>query len=954
MSTLQDAVRILIVEADPESGARLAERLAALGYETAAWFADGASARKYLNDATRRIDLALVDTEAAGDPARLTGAGGRQLPVICMAPNDPGAAAAFERVRALNPYACLVKPIRDSELRTTIELALQRHRREQSLAKAEDWYPLAGRTNLEGFWHWEIDANQMSLTSRSSFLQDAADRTHTIEDYIARLDPEDRENFQRDLNEHLAGDSPLLDHVHRVIGDEGSIRWIQCTGIANRDAAGVARSVSGSIGDITGRKETEESLSESRRFIQGITEAIPAILYTYDIVEQRIISINQLAEKILGYSTGEIVALGREIFDRIVLPEDRHRFPARQSSYARTEPGAILESEVMLVSGGGERRWLSIRELVYIRDSDGRPLQVIGTAQDITRRKDAELDLIQEKEWQIVTLHSLDDGVITTDRQGRIISMNPAARRLCGFQSLGEAAGRGIDEIYALVDERSGDRLPCPVKRALREDESVEYFAGLRMHTEDGRKPNVSLTANLLRDDEQKTIGAVAVLRDETEKVRTEREMRKIQALDSLGILAGGIAHDFNNVMTAIQNHISLARMHLHEKIILEHRLREAEKALNRVRGLTRQLLTFARGGDPIKRTVAVGELVRESADFVRQGSSAQIEYGISPELWPADLDETQFSAVINNLVINAIHAMPDGGRIWIHCENVEHEARDTSSVIGDAPLQKDFAELFPNDFPQDFLTADHYLRISILDEGGGISPENLDRIFDPYFTTKETGNGLGLASAYSIIKRHAGLLRAHSIPGRGTRFQIFMPARPGASVAARDPDSDDESEDFAAPLPGAKLRAAQSAPPERDAGRILIMDDEEDIRETLGLLLERMGYAVVEADSGQAAVEQFQIGHSADRAFDLVILDLTVPGGMGGLDAARAMQSIGGKARFIASSGYSNDPVIANYADYGFAGSLAKPFRMKELSQLIEDVLSDSNKDASRSGDSL
>ncbi|MEQ9363854.1 MAG: PAS domain S-box protein [Leptospirales bacterium] len=845
-----------------------------------------------------------------------------------MAPEGPAADAAFARTRGYEPYAYLVKPLRDTELTTTIELTLQRHRREQRLAKAEDWYPLAGRTNLEGFWHWDIAAKRMSLTLRSAFFQGAADQTHTIEDYIARLHAEDRENFQKDLHEHLNGDSPLLDNIHRVTADDGTQRWIQCTGIASRDGAGVARWVSGSIGDITGRKETEESLSESQRFIQGVTEAIPAILYTYDVVEQRIISINQLAEEILGYTTREIVALGRDLFDRVVLPEDRQRIPASQESYARTRPGAILESEILLLSGGGERRWLSVRELVYVRDPLGRPLQVIGTAQDITRRKDAELDLIQEKEWQIVTLHSLDDGVITTDRQGRIISMNPAARRLCGFQSLGEAAGRGIDEIYALIDERSGERLPCPVKRALREGEPVDYFTGVRMHTEDGRKPNVSLTANLLRDEDQMTIGAVAVLRDETEKVRTEREIRKIQALDSLGILAGGIAHDFNNVMTAIQNHITLARMHLHEKIILEHRLREAEKALNRVRGLTRQLLTFARGGDPIKRTIAVGELVRESADLVRQGSSVEIDYETPDELWPADVDETQFSTVINNLVINAIHAMPDGGAIWICCENVDPANPDGFA----APPRYHFVEQFPRDFPQEFLTADHYVRISIIDEGRGITPENLERIFDPYFTTKETGTGLGLSSAYSIIKRHAGLLRVHSIPERGTRFQIFLPARPGASIATRDLD-EEQSESAAHSATGTHTLAG--------VGRILIMDDEEDIRETLGLLLERMGYSVRQADSGQAAVDCFQAARiGEDEAFDLVILDLTVPGGMGGLEAARAMMRLGGDAKYIASSGYSDDPVIANFAEYGFAGSLAKPFRMKDLSRLIEEVM--------------
>ena len=933
MNANAPAVQVLIIDADPGAAERLAESVRNLGYQTATIFTDGEPALVYLD--TNPVDVILLDVALIGPDTpsgnfidRLLG---NQRPLLFTA-SDAGLSAnarqLFTRARVFNPYTYLIKPINEQQLYFAIELALQRYRHELRVAKAEDWYPLAGRTNLEGFWNWDIATNQISFTLRSNFLlgpdsNAKADPVTTLDEYIERLHPEDRDNFRGDLQEHISGASPFLDNIHRIATTGGPWRWVHCMGIANRDAAGAARFITGSIGDITGRKETEESLSESRRFIQWIAEAMPAILYTYDVAEQRIIYINRLVEEILGYSPQEIIALEKNFFNRVVAPEDRHRIPANLADYAGTRHGAILESEIRMVQANGERCWLSLREVVYTRDAQGLPLQVIGTAQDITRRKDAELDLIQEKEWQIVTLHSIGDGVITTDRQGRVISMNPAARRLCGFQTLGEAAGRGIDEIYVLIDERTGDRLPCPVRRALHEGATVEYFTGVQMRTEDGRKPNVSLTANLLRNEDQLIIGAVAVLRDETEKVQTEREMRKIQALDSLGILAGGIAHDFNNVMTAIQNHISLARMHVNETDVLEHRLREAENALSRVQGLTRQLLTFARGGDPIKRTTAVGELILESSDFVLRGSNVTAHYDIPEDLWPADLDETQFSTVINNLVINAIHAMQEnaGGNLWIRCENVDRAIDPTQVRKSSEKFAAGYSDPFPGDFPHEFLNEPYYLRISVQDEGGGISPENLERIFDPYFTTKVTGTGLGLSSAYSIIKRHAGLLRAHSIPGQGTRFQIFLPARPGASTVMRNVD---ESE------------------PQTGTGRILIMDDEEDIRETLGLLLERLGYEIAEAATGQAAVDMYTNANADGVPFDLVILDLTVPGGMGGLEAARLMQAGGGGARFIASSGYSNDPVIANPADYGFAGALAKPFRMKELSRLISEILND------------
>ncbi len=774
-------------------------------------------------------------------------------------------------------------------------------------------YPLQGYINLEGFWNWNVDEDQLVFAPRTLSLlgfdyEVGEPRLMKLEEYLAMVHPEDREDFRLDIQAHLDNTTPVFDNIHRIgrKEDENEVRWIHCMGMATRDADGRPRIVTGSIGDITGRKQTERSLDESRRFIQGITEAMPAVLYTYDYQDQRITYINAQSEEILGYKPEEILRLGRNFLAEVLTPQAYDQLQGSDNRYTDAKSD-ILESEVHVRRRDGDWVWLSVREIVFSRDSEGVPLQILGTAQDITRRKDAEVDLLQEKEWQAVTLRAIGDGVITTDRLGRILFMNQAARDLCGFASLPEAAGRIVDEIYTLIDERSGKELLCPVRSALRTGEVIEYFGDMRMLTEDGRKPFVSLSANLIYGEEEKILGAVAVLRDETEKVRAERELRKMQALDSLGLLAGGIAHDFNNIMTAIQNNISLARLHTNDPEVLSHRLQEAENACDRVRGLTQQLLTFARGGAPIKKTTSIAELIRETADFVLRGSRVSILYDIADNLWPADVDENQLSSVINNLVINAVHAMPDGGRVAVRCRNRFH-----GEIGEDFPFEEWPAALHQK----------HYVEVVVRDEGKGIAPENLERIFDPYFTTKETGTGLGLSSTYSIIKKHEGIIGVSSVLNQGTTFSIFLPARPGAAVAGT-------------PEPVAEPGGAN------DTGRILLMDDEEDIRETLSLLLDRLGYEVAEADEGSKAVAMFEEAILHSRPFDVVIVDLTVPGGMGGLEAAQKMRaSAPAHTKFVVSSGYSNDPVLADFESYGFHGGVAKPFRIKDLNGLLRKLM--------------
>ncbi|MDQ3969483.1 MAG: ATP-binding protein, partial [Thermoproteota archaeon] len=391
-------------------------------------------------------------------------------------------------------------------------------------------------------------------------------------------------------------------------------------------------------------------------------------------------------------------------------------------------------------------------------------------------------------------------------------------------------------------------------------------------------------------------IRVIIASRDTTEHRRMEEERLRAQKLESLGILAGGIAHDFNNMLTAILGNVSLAKIRMNSENKAYTRLTEAERACLRASDLTQQLLTFSKSGAPVKRIALIEDLIRESATFAIRGSKARCEYSIAEGLWLVEIDEGQISQVINNLVINADQAMPEGGEVRIVAENISLNTED--GVL---------------------LKEGKYVRITVQDQGIGIPQENLTKIFDPYFTTKHTGSGLGLAVVYSIIKNHGGYIGVESEVGKGTKFYIYLPAYDKAEIDKGN-------------LVEERLIHGR--------GRILIMDDEQIIREVAGEMLSQIGYEVEFARDGMEAVELYKRAKECNRAFDAVIMDLTIPGGMGGREAVKKLRDIDPGIKAIVSSGYSNDPVMAEYGKYGFGGVVAKPYKIKELSEVLDRVI--------------
>jgi PAS domain S-box-containing protein len=526
--------------------------------------------------------------------------------------------------------------------------------------------------------------------------------------------------------------------------------------------------------------------------------------------------------------------------------------------------------------------------------ADGTPARMLGVTADITERKTAEDMMAAEKERLAVTLRSIGDGVISTDTTGAITLMNRVAEKLTGWLA-DEACGRPVDEVFRILAEDTHAPCASPVQAVLQLHALVQVDEPRILVMRDGTERMVRDSAAPICDLASQVIGVVLVFRDVSTERRMEEELLKAQKIESLSVLAGGIAHDFNNLLTVVLGNVSLARMHAESNALANERLIDAETAVAQAMQLTQQLLTFARGSTSLKKRVALDHLVRDTVPLLLRGSAVRCDLRTPADAWAAEIDPGQISQVINNLVINAVQAMPHGGQLQVALDNV-------LLTTAMAP----------------HMQPGPHVRIGVHDTGTGIAPEHLQKIFDPYFTTKSKGNGLGLTISYSIVKNHKGVLTVESQVGRGTSFYIYLPA-----VAAQQ----------------SALPAATPAPPTGN-GRILLMDDELVILRTTRAVLEKLGYHVATSEHGAAAVQAYQEARTQQNPFDVVIVDMTVPGGMGGADTLRALQGIDPLVRCVATSGYFNDDLASDLSSLGFKALLRKPYTIAQLQDTLRTVL--------------
>jgi len=430
---------------------------------------------------------------------------------------------------------------------------------------------------------------------------------------------------------------------------------------------------------------------------------------------------------------------------------------------------------------------------------------------------------------------------------------------------------------------------------------NTSYECTHRIVRPDGTERIVYEKSENIVNESGTVIHSIGMVHDITEQKKAEEDKKNLEQqiqlnrkLESLGILAGGIAHDFNNMLTAIMGNASLAMIEIGTDNKGYDKINEIEKACEKAKGLTQQLLTFSKGGLPVRRATSIIDLIEETANFMLRGSKISCSISHEEDIWPVDIDKGQISQVIQNLVINAVHSMPEGGDFNIRVENFVVD--DSTSL----PLQPG-----------------NYVKLRITDQGKGIPEEDITKIFDPYYSTKSNGTGLGLTVVHSIIRNHKGHIMVESRIGLGTTFIIYLPA-------SQDKIESEKSSERTG-LPG--------------SGRILVMDDDATILKVIASMLDVLGFEVTPANDGQKAIDLYLDSLKFGKPFTAVILDLTVPGGIGGQETIKQLLKHDPNVRAFVSSGYADGSVMANFHDYGFIGAIPKPYRMQDLNIIIETL---------------
>jgi PAS domain S-box-containing protein len=646
------------------------------------------------------------------------------------------------------------------------------------------------------------------------------------------------------------------------------------------------------VRDITKRKSAEASLEQANEYLENIFENSPDAIGIVD-AHGEFIKLNRVAVELFRYSFEDNAEL--TAFDFYADKNEREKI-----LFELRRQGVVRGYEVMMQRTDGSILPVEI-SISLLKDNSGKNIGSVAIARDlsqikkinemlrkeISERLHAEEALSKSEDMYRTIFENTGTATIIVEEDTTIFLANAEYERLTGY-SKEETQGRiswthfaSESDLPKMLEHHSQRRINPDVVPKKYEFELIDRH---------GNSKTVLATVGMIPGSKR----SVASFIDTTDQKKLEERFFRADKLESVGILAGGIAHDFNNILGAVVGNISLAKMYAKDARIHE-RLEEAEKACMRAKDLTYQLLTFSKGGDPVKRATSIWEIIKESADFALRGSNVRCDFNVEENKWLIDGDAGQISQVINNIIINAKQAMPTGGAIRASLNNI------TLSGAYDLPLQPG-----------------KYIKISIQDHGTGIPKEHLPKVFDPYFTTKQSGSGLGLATSYSIISKHDGYIDVESELGVGTTFHIYLPA------SEKEPAATDRFQKNS--LNG--------------KGKVLLMDDEQIIRDVAAQMLAHLGYTAASTKDGLEAIKVFREAMEAGEPFDGVILDLTIPGGMGGVDAIGKLKEIDPSIKAIASSGYSNDPVMADFKKFGFTGVIAKPYRIDELAKVVAEAV--------------
>lgn len=648
-----------------------------------------------------------------------------------------------------------------------------------------------------------------------------------------------------------------------------------------------------SVRDLTRRRKAERQIRESHKLLKAIVDNSPVGVSVHDR-HGTLLMANASWRAIWGKSMDDLKENMAPRQEFQIDERDSYLADYRQDVERVYREGGELYIPILQPTDPppGAAEYISHHFYALMGD-DGAVDKVVVLTLDLTESLRTKDELRETRDQYRELFRNIPIAVYRTSLEdgGRIISANPA------MVSMFRASGRSdldtitVDELYADPAGRKA------LMKKLGDDREVQGFEA-ELRRLDGSTFLGSISARKVRGREGRPDSIEGIIMDITDQKRMEEELLNIEHLESIGTLAGGIAHDFNNLLMAIQGSVFLAREEKDPSRSRKH-LRDTEASIDEATTLTRQLLTFARGGVPVKQSLKVETCVREAVRFSLRGSEAEAVFDFQDELDRIDADREQIVQVLQNMALNSVQAMSGGGRLTVGCSNV-HLDRDNRSGLN------------PGD----------YVRLSLKDDGEGIPGGDLKKIFNPYFTTKPDGTGLGLSTSYSIVKRHGGAIRVFSKEGVGTEFVIYLPSTHGGEKKETEKLGRDGED-----------RTVESA-------RVLIMDDDPRVRQVLGSMLAALGHSVTESEDGREAVELYQRGMASGRPFDAVIMDLTVPGGMGGEAAIEELRKIDPDVKAIVSSGYANNPVLSSYGDYGFYGSLVKPYSLSQLRNELDSVL--------------
>jgi len=721
-----------------------------------------------------------------------------------------------------------------------------------------------------------VDANQAAIDqhgfSREEFIGKSIDELDRNAQLKSRV-----ERTQRALSgEHVVFETTHTRKDGSIFHVEASVKLLQIA-----DDTPLLVSVER---DITERRRVIKALLQSEQQFKAMFEKAPLGIAVTDSLTGLFQDVNPRFAEIAGRTREQLVTTD---WMNITHPDDLQN-DLSEIEHLNTGKISGFSMQKRLMHPDGSVVWINLTLAPFISEEKEHPCH-LRMIEDITDRKQAETALRESEAKYSRLVETAQDLIWQCDMEGRFIYLNSAWQKTHGYK-ISEMLGRPFTDFEPPeVAEHEFEVFQSHL-------DGGESLGHETIHlSKSGEVIHLIFNAVATRDEQGNIVGTHGTAIDITARKKMEEELLKVEKLESIGVLAGGIAHDLNNYLTGIVGNIGLAKMYT-DPVEKDRRLVIAEADALRIKDLTMRLLTFSKGGSPITQCRDLGEVVRDAVNFTLSGTDIACDFDLRDESYPAEIDTGQVKQVIHNFVINAQQAMGGGGKITVSVEDVE---------LGEE-----------NNIP---LTNGPYVKVAITDTGVGIPEEIHQRIFDPFFSTKATGSGLGLATSYSIIQKHGGYITFESEVGVGTKFEAYLPACKEESIDREDtPESDSLSNE----------------------GRILVMDDQESIRNIIEIFLSKVGYNVVTCVDGIEAVENYKAAMGSGNPFSAVILDLTIPGGMGGRVTIRKLTEVDPGVIAVVASGYADDPVMTNYLDHGFKAAITKPYKIEDLTEVLHQVI--------------